>query len=183
MQHGLTAIGDSANFAKKRYEASGYHESELYSFNLLGDPAMQLLQADLELEKTALQREVNPGDLVAYQLKVTNHNLYPARAVLFDPLAQGLSYDSYTSDRVVDVIVDGRTVTLALQAPLEYGESATVELRTVVDLEPPAAFLLNTASVSAGLDLNPSDNISDAAVFVAGQTHDLFLPGILRRTD
>jgi hypothetical protein len=41
---GLTALGDAINYSKIQYMASGYHISEVYSFLLQGDPAMQLYQ-------------------------------------------------------------------------------------------------------------------------------------------
>jgi hypothetical protein len=46
---GLTSIGDAINYAKVKYHTGGFHESEMYSFNLLGDPAMQLAQLDYKL--------------------------------------------------------------------------------------------------------------------------------------
>lgn len=36
-------VGDAAVYAKLQYDLAGYHESELYSFNLQGDPAMQVV--------------------------------------------------------------------------------------------------------------------------------------------
>jgi hypothetical protein len=39
---GLTRIGDAVNYSKILYDQAGLHESELYSFVLLGDPAMLL---------------------------------------------------------------------------------------------------------------------------------------------
>ena len=38
--HGLIALGDAINYAKLHFMQSGsYSESEIYSFNLQGDPA------------------------------------------------------------------------------------------------------------------------------------------------
>ena len=39
----LTSIGDAVNFAKVKYYQSGRHVSELYSFVLLGDAAMEVV--------------------------------------------------------------------------------------------------------------------------------------------
>jgi hypothetical protein len=41
-QQNLLTIGDAVNYAKLTYNDSGYHESELFSFLLQGDPAMQM---------------------------------------------------------------------------------------------------------------------------------------------
>ena len=44
---GLTAIGDAVNYSKLLYNLGPNHESQLYSFNLQGDPALRLFWADL----------------------------------------------------------------------------------------------------------------------------------------
>jgi hypothetical protein len=44
--HGLLAIGDAINYAKANYPAY-FHDSELYSFTLQGDPAMRIWRLDL----------------------------------------------------------------------------------------------------------------------------------------
>ena len=41
-QQNLLTIGDAINYAKLNYHQSGYHDSELFSFILQGDPAMQM---------------------------------------------------------------------------------------------------------------------------------------------
>lgn len=43
-QMDLRTIGEAVTYSKTNYAAGNYHESELYSFNLLGDPAMPLVQ-------------------------------------------------------------------------------------------------------------------------------------------
>lgn len=40
----MKTIGEAVNHAKMMYDLGGYHESELYSFMLQGDPAMQLFR-------------------------------------------------------------------------------------------------------------------------------------------
>ncbi len=41
-QQNLLTIGDAINYAKLNYQQSGYNDSELFSFILQGDPAMQM---------------------------------------------------------------------------------------------------------------------------------------------
>jgi hypothetical protein len=44
-QHNLVTIGDAVNYAKLNYLQGDYHDSELFSFMLQGDPAMQMIMA------------------------------------------------------------------------------------------------------------------------------------------
>jgi hypothetical protein len=57
---GLTTIGGAIDYAKLRYFLSGSHRSQLYSFNLHGDPAMQLVAADLHLHQVYLPIIMRP---------------------------------------------------------------------------------------------------------------------------
>ena len=40
----MRTIGEAVNHAKMMYDLGGYDESELYSFMLQGDPAMQFFR-------------------------------------------------------------------------------------------------------------------------------------------
>ncbi len=51
-----TAAGDAVNYAKVQYLASNGHPSEAYSFNLLGDPAMKVLNPGTKLYLPAIRR-------------------------------------------------------------------------------------------------------------------------------
>lgn len=42
--HGLTAIGETINYAKLTYILESHHPSQLYSFVLQGDPAMEMIR-------------------------------------------------------------------------------------------------------------------------------------------
>ncbi|MDT8306688.1 MAG: C25 family cysteine peptidase, partial [Anaerolineae bacterium] len=46
-EEGFLPIGDAINYAKVQYALTTYHDSELWSFTLQGDPAMRLWRLDL----------------------------------------------------------------------------------------------------------------------------------------
>jgi hypothetical protein len=55
--HGILPIGDAINYTKVQYAAlmsgGAYHESELWTFTLQGDPAMRMWRLDLETDEPA----------------------------------------------------------------------------------------------------------------------------------
>jgi len=55
-QGNRTAAGDAVNYAKIQYLGSNGHPSEAYSFNLLGDPAMKVLNPGAKLYLPAVRR-------------------------------------------------------------------------------------------------------------------------------
>lgn len=53
--HDLTAIGDAVNFAKLAYFQQSHHPSQLFSFTLQGDPAMEMIETGFRTFLPALK--------------------------------------------------------------------------------------------------------------------------------
>jgi uncharacterized repeat protein (TIGR01451 family) len=193
--HGLTTMGDAANYAKIRYALANMHSSNLYSFTLQGDPAMIIMKPDLRLEKSALQPVANPGDQIQFVLEVANDGLYPALTTITDTLPAGMSYVSAQSSVPATVSQSGNDVIFELDyagAPnkgLPAGATATITLTAVINPLFPGGSLTNTAvAASPGIDLAPADNSATAFITVntpaATATpirpdYRLFLPNVI----
>jgi uncharacterized repeat protein (TIGR01451 family) len=163
---GLPALGDAINHAKLVYYLSGQHVSELYSFTLQGDPAMQIYRPDLSLEKSSpqSQRPVYPGDEVTFRLTVQNNGIFASKIVLTDELPLGLEYETHSASAPLNATINGRSLTFTLTNPLAWGESAVVTVTAVAQsgLDGP---ITNQATVqSSGWDINPADNVASATI-------------------
>lgn len=162
---GLTAIGDAVNYAKLVYINGGNHESEAYSFNLQGDPAMQLFRPDIAVDKQVVQPIVDPGELADFVLTVHSEGLVAAKAVVTDTLPPELNFVTMTTSLpTFTPNINGNQISVELVEPLNWGESATITLttRTITNF---IGVTTNWATaVSAGDDIDESDNTASATV-------------------
>ncbi|MBK8932744.1 MAG: DUF11 domain-containing protein [Chloroflexi bacterium] len=175
-QHGLTAVGDAVNFAKLTYANSSFNEpSAYYTFNLQGDPAMQLFRPNMSLSKTTNQTTVKVDETAVFQIAVRNDGIYPTKATITDTLPTGLAYTDASASVPFTVSQTGNQVTFTLETGLNLGESAMITVTTTAVAEQSPA--INTATMShAGSDLNPNDNSSSASINIYQDTlHNMSL--------
>ena len=162
---GLTAVGDAANHAKFVYLGNGGHESEAYSFNLQGDPAMQLYRPDIRLSKQALQPEVDPGNSVDFLLTVHNNGLAPTYVVVTDTLPPELSFINVTASAPTYApVISGNQVSLEFIDLLAVSDSFLITLTasTVTDF---IGVTTNWATaIGVDSEVNPVDNTAGGAV-------------------
>ncbi|MFK7804024.1 MAG: C25 family cysteine peptidase [Anaerolineae bacterium] len=77
---GLTRFGDAINDAKVESIPTVF-DSELYSYNLLGDPAMTMYAADLgNVAASILPVELKPDDLATITFEIPNYSSFTASA-------------------------------------------------------------------------------------------------------
>ncbi|MBK8986046.1 MAG: DUF11 domain-containing protein [Chloroflexi bacterium] len=165
---GLPSLGQAINHAKMVYYTNGQHPSELYSFTLQGDPAMQLYRPDLNLEKSSPQSAlpVYPGDAVTFHLTVQNNGLYASSINLTDSLPEGLIYQTYSASVPVSLTITGNELNFRLDTPLAWHESAAVTVTAVVTNGVDGLVTNSAAVQSAGWDLNPTDNEASASILI-----------------
>lgn len=177
-----TAIGDAINYAKVHYVLGGWHESELYSFLLQGDPAMQVFRPDLSLDKGSSQFSVEPGEQVTFRLTIENEGLYASRPTVVDTLPNGLSYVSATASAGMTVSISGNKVTMEFVDELARGEVITIDLVAELAAGFAGDSVTNGAVVSGvgGLDGNTSNN-SDSHTVLVGASGALYLPIMSRQ--
>ena len=83
---GLTVFGDAINYSKIEYIKTletnlTITESELYSYNLLGDPAMVLFKADTSSISTSVSKSpIEPDDEVVFTFELNNNSDFTASA-------------------------------------------------------------------------------------------------------
>jgi hypothetical protein len=182
-RQGTTAIGDAVNFAKASYLATPNYPSLLYSFMLLGDPAMQVLRPEIALDLVASQQSTVPGGEPSYNLLLQNNGILPDYTTINLSFSEGLSFVSASSVMSLSVVTDGSTTTLTLDEALARGESTTIQITAQVE----EAFAGNNVTLSAtatplGMDLDPL-NQSAASITKVIQPNDtwyLYLPGMQR---
>ncbi|MBN1315293.1 MAG: hypothetical protein JXA42_07490, partial [Anaerolineales bacterium] len=82
----ITQLGMAVVAAKIDFSSQGFEQHNLQTFTLMGDPAMQVVAAELELEKTTLSSGLLfPGDPITFRIDFENHGLYWAYdSTLFD---------------------------------------------------------------------------------------------------
>jgi hypothetical protein len=118
--NGLVALGDAASYAKLEYALDPWHDPALmYSFNLQGDPAMQLMRPDIELTGQWQQAYAEPGDQVSVSFTIQNHGVYPAHVTLKAETPDGFSVSDVSSTVNYTASNVGDGVEIALQ----FGES------------------------------------------------------------
>jgi uncharacterized repeat protein (TIGR01451 family) len=177
---GLTSLGDAINHSKIEYTLGGYHISEVYSFILQGDPAMQLYRPDLRLEKTTLQPFVEPGDTVQFDLTIHNDGLYAVTPTVVDALPDGLTFTGYETNIATTLTQSGQELTFAINGNLDWGDQFTITINATFDPDATGT-LVNTAHVLApGWDLNPANRQDSAAVIDINSLSFVYLPTITR---
>lgn len=181
---GLTAIGDAINYGKLVYFQTNHHYSEMYSFTLHGDPAMQLFRPALSLNKTAQPTTIEPGDTVAFSLTVSNSGLYPSQLQVVDNLPTGLSYITHTATVSSSITINGSELTFTLEPPLGPGDSATITLTTILDPDYTGpGVIVNQATVTGtGLEGAPGNETDTASVIVLlpNNPGGLYLPLVVK---
>ncbi len=162
---GLVALGDSANHAKLIYYLTGSDPSELYGFNLEGDPAMSLFRSDLTSTKTALETEVDPEAQASFVIEVTNNGLYPAQVTVTDTLPLDLSLIATdASPAPLTTTVAGEQVRFDFEHPLNWGESIFITITTETDSEFAGITTNWVTAVSSGTDINSENNSASAVI-------------------
>ena len=180
---GVTAIGDAANYGKLKYYQANLHDSEMYSFTLHGDPAMQLFRPALSLDKTAQSAVIEPGDMVDFTLTVNNSGLYPSHVEVVDTLPAGLTYVSHTATVTTAVTIVGNELTFTVEPALAYGDSATITLTTLLDpgYTGPASLNNQATVMGTGLEGSPGNEMDNASLLVLLPTNaGLYLPLIIK---
>jgi uncharacterized repeat protein (TIGR01451 family) len=186
---GHTAIGDAVHYALLRYAQAGNHPSNLYSFVLQGDPAMQLMRPDLKLAMSARPTMVTAGDQVDFVLTVENHGLYPALTSVSATLPPALSFVSVASTVATTTAIQNQVVNFTLdydELPnrgIPWGATAVITMTTrVQESFGGGSLTVQAAAGSPGLEIVPGDENAAASilVLVPGELQHIFLPAVVR---
>ncbi|HSH05202.1 MAG TPA: C25 family cysteine peptidase, partial [Anaerolineae bacterium] len=168
-EEGITRIGDTVNWAKVGYVVDGRgHEAELWSFTLLGDPAMHVMRPDAAVVKEAVETTAEAGDLLTYTLTISNQGVMPTPMVVTDTLPLLTSYVGMTASAEVTTTVVGGQVRVELGDVVEWGEQVVVTLTLVLSTGAESGVIVNTAEVVGGLgaDMVAGNNVDTAEVTV-----------------
>ncbi|MCB0005054.1 MAG: DUF11 domain-containing protein, partial [Anaerolineales bacterium] len=185
---GMVRFGDAVNFAKAKYwQASnefGYDISELYSFNLQGDPAMHLFRSEVSLDKQVNATNFLVGDPVTLTLTIENNALYPAHVVITDTMPVGVTYLGYSATTTATLVGPeptfalswGADMTDTVHAGIPAGAQATLEIYGVAAV---AGAYDHTAQLQVtGFDLNMANNQATVSYDIMQK---ILLPIIVRR--
>lgn len=179
----LTALGDAILYSKLNYFQGGHHPSELYSFTLIGDPAMPLYRPELSLELRSGKLTAEPGDSVLFYLDLANNDgLHLAQPRTRVTLPPHLEFTGVSSNHTVTHTITAEGVSVKLEESIAPGEEAALTLNLRVGDGAPAGPLTATAVLdNPSYDLNPGNEQDSAAVDIFGIQYDLFLPAIQNR--
>lgn len=184
---GATALGDAVNYAKLAYYLDPYNDPALmYSFNLQGDPAMQLMRPSIELQGAWQQQVTKANRQVTLTLTVRNHGLYPSPVTLVGQPVTGFSVAAITSTVANSAAIAGDGARIALQ----FGQQANgsgiprngqATVTVTYDVGPDAEPGLRLASFIAetpGLEAWPGDEQVTEQIIVIKES--IWLPTLRR---
>ena len=178
LDQGLTAIGDAILYGKLNYALANLHYSELYSFTLHGDPALQLYRPAVSLDLTTQQTSATPGATVTFTLSVNNTGLYPTHLTVVDTLPTGLNYVTHSVSVAHTVDVAGNQITFTLEPPFLPGDTATITLTTLVasTINNPVNLTNQAVVTGTGLEGDPGNENDSVMVQILIPTSSLYLP-------
>ena len=150
---GLASIGDAINYAKTNYHlTTGYEPAPLYSMNLQGDPAMQLLRPDLNVTLTPQSTMFGLGDEVVFTGVVNNRGVYPVRPKITITLPPELSEPS-RQEMVIEI-----------DELIGLGESAEFTLTALALTTSAEPITVTARASSAGLDVTQADQTATTTI-------------------
>ncbi|MEM7802909.1 MAG: C25 family cysteine peptidase, partial [Chloroflexota bacterium] len=154
---GLTTIGDAINYTKYVYLDAVTDRSELYSFNLQGDPAMLLYITDLSnfsgQASVSSTQAVAAGDPLTFTYQFENSSSLAAssRTRLEITLPADLSYSNLTTS------VESRNVTVTT-AELEDGSTRVIVNFNNGDLPAAGGGIFANTAVTIELEAEVREN-------------------------
>ena len=126
---GYSAIGDLINYAKMSYLSIGYNPSVLYAMTLQGDPAMQLMRPNMQIDMTPNVTSAIVGEMVQFTVTVTNTGIYPTPIELVNTLPNSFNFVSAdTASPHTLTLLDNNRVRLTIPEGLGLNQSMSVVL-------------------------------------------------------
>lgn len=150
---GYSAIGDAINQSKIAYETLGYDDSEVYSFLLQGDPAMQIFLPELAFSYNTSPSKIKGGENGTISLVATNSSSFaasnqatisytlPISLNLNSVSGNGISYSTTINGagQTVVTVVLGNGIPANGQLAVEFNVTPVVDTPTVT-VSSPAEF-------------------------------------------
>lgn len=168
---GITQLGLAVVAAKVDFSAQGFEQHNLQTFTLMGDPAMQVVAAELDLEKTTISPgPYYPGDPITYRIDLANHGLYWAyHSTLYDWLPpqvvspefqwENLDLDPQTVDPyswLIDSILPGNQGVITVTGRIDPFLDASA-----------GVWITNTAQAGPlDMDADPENNQDSSMIYV-----------------
>ncbi len=176
--NGYTAIGDAINQAKITYETLGYDDSEVYSFLLQGDPAMQVFLPELAFGYNTSPSRIKGGENGTISLVATNSSSFaasnqatisytlPISLNLNSVSGNGISYSTTTNGagQTVVTVVLGNGIPANGQLAVEFDVTPVIDTPTVT-VSSPADFKSPGFNSSQTVLVNLR-NLNESDVFI-----------------
>ncbi|HFC12428.1 MAG TPA: hypothetical protein ENJ56_06250, partial [Anaerolineae bacterium] len=156
---GLTRMGDAVRYAKNSYLNYGLYAPQAYGSVLLGDPAMQIVHAELSVAGTVQQGE---NDTFTFVTTVQNSGVLSTGATVTQTLSSDLQIESIElSANATAANTQSTDTTLLVQvANLAMQESATITVTAHI-IDPgrtPVQIYADATVAGAGFEVNLTDN-------------------------
>ena len=159
---GLTRMGDAVRYAKNSYLNYGLYAPQAYGSVLLGDPAMQIVHAELSVAGTAQQ---SGTDTYTFVTTVQNNGVLSTAATVTQTLSSDLQIESIElSANATAANTQSTDTTLLVQvANLAMQESATITVTAHI-IDPgrtPVQIYADATVAGAGFEVNLTDNSAE----------------------
>ncbi|MBK8430321.1 MAG: hypothetical protein IPL28_03025 [Chloroflexi bacterium] len=182
---GYTALGDAINHSKTIYAGFPFlSTSELYTFILQGDPAMQLYRPEWNVDLTAPTGFLAVGEDFGATLDIENTGLYPSKPMLTYTIPAHVGYIGHTATlthtfAITTTAENELQLTFSFPNALAQGSTAAVQLQLEM-VEGGSG--LSTAEVSGtGWDMSPTTGrIATAVLNASDNTQRIYLPIVQR---
>jgi hypothetical protein len=171
---GYTAVGDAVNHAKTIYGVLPFSTSELFSFLLQGDPAMQLYRPEWNISISAPTETLLTDTEFDVTLNLHNTGLYPSRPVATYTIPSHVAYLTHTATLTptvaITTVANGQQLIFTFDDKVAYDEEVEIDIRLEMVDEGSA---LSTAEVSGtGTDISPTTGRT-ATALLTGQIADV----------
>ena len=175
---GYTALGDAINHSKSVYAGLPFlSTSELYTFILQGDPAMQLYRPEWNITIFPPSTSLPAGTAFEMELALHNTGLYPSKPIVTYTVPAHVGYISHTATltHTFDITTTAENelqLTFNFANAVAYGGSVVIALQLeMVD----GGTGLSTAEVSGtGWDMSPNTGRVTTALLSA--RGNIYLP-------
>ncbi len=164
----ITRIGDAIAFAKRGYINYGFYAPQGYTSTLLGDPAMQVMHAEISVDQVVTTSHLDVSKPIEFKVSISNSGVRASDVTFeFELPMGGVEIEDIDSAYPVTMTENGFTMDIA---ELAWGESTAITVTTKVTNRSTAAVKSVVSVTSDTFEVNLDDNEAVATLYATTPT-------------